>query len=458
MKRALALACLLVSSAPSWAVSPYDLFFRSESDAMLLGGGDVPGEITGRPEVDRPASLLETGRPVVRLDLCSQTPVQLTDDTGTLGRWHSDSVKLTLVQPVDERWAVGLQVETVDDSIWYDNAQSGYRIDAATDEYTVAGAYRISEDWTAAAGWTWGSLDASGRGEAVTDMLDLPADNPRWPTLSIDQHSFTLAASHRGDRFQGGALIGWSDPDATLRVTRDVYDYSAPMDSGTDWYEVWGGYRDGSDQWWAGLRDMQSDGSGSIFLGAGGRGDTSLNLSDQTFSVGWREETKRTITQAQIDWREADFATYEQGYAGLLPGISTDIYTFRGGGRTAVQSVRLGHQRALADCWSWAAAGGAHFADVNGRTVLKRITGIGSNPVVESESTVDDGTVQLWSLTLGLVYEREDLRVALTGTGGYAETNDAFDDAFTYGGDGPDEGGTSLEVEPLFTLGVEWHL
>lgn len=438
-------------------VSPYDLFFRSESDAMLLGGGDAPGEITGRPEVDRPTSLLETDRPMIRLDICSQTPLQLTDETGTIGRWHSDSVKLTLVQPVDERWTVGVQVETVDDSIWYDDGESSYRIGANTDDYTIGGACQISDDWTAAAAWTSGSLDGSGRGTAVADLLDLPDGNPRWPTLSIDQSSFTLAAGHKGERWQGGALVGWSDPDATLRVTRDIYDYSAPLDSGTDWYEIWGGYREGPDQWWAGLRDMQSDGTGTIFLGAGGRGDTNLDLSDRTLSLGWRHETRHTITQAQVDWRESSFATYEQGYAGLLPGISADIFTFRANGSAEIGSLRLGHQRHLAREWSWAIAGGAQIASVDEYSVLKRVRGLGSDPIVESEHRVEDGELRLWSMTLGLLYERDDFRVALTGTAGLAETNSAFDDAIDGGGPGG-EGATSLKVRPLYTASAEWRL
>jgi len=49
------LVCLIaLSGAPGMASSPADLFWRIEADAMAEGGADVPGQISLRPQVERP--------------------------------------------------------------------------------------------------------------------------------------------------------------------------------------------------------------------------------------------------------------------------------------------------------------------------------------------------------------------------------------------------------------------
>jgi hypothetical protein len=449
---------IIIVAAPAGAVSPYDLFFRSESDSMLMGGGDVPGDITDRPEPERPTSLLGVARPLVRLDLCSQTPVELSDATGTLGRWRSEVLTLSVVKPLNERWAVGIQAKTIDDSVWYEDGPDNYRLHSSEEAYALSGAYRVNRRWSVGGAYAWGELDGDARGSALAAALDLAPDTEQWPRLRLDDSNLTLAATFDDGRWSAGALRGWSDPRATLRVTRDVYNYTAPLDQGADWLEIWAGYREGADQWWALMRDRDSSGDGTIMLGAGGRGDTSLQLQDRAISAGWRRESGRTITQAQIDRRDSEFATYEQGYAGLLPGISADIYTLRASGNARIWSLRLGHQRHLAGDWSWAAAGGAHFAEVNTDSVLKRVSGLGRSPQVESEAHVEDGRVRLWSLTLGLLYDSGDFRASLTGTAGIAETNAQFADAIAGGGGaGGDRLPRNLDVHPLFTVAAEWR-
>ncbi len=455
MRALLVLVMTLILAGPVRAVSPYDLFFRAEADAMRMGGGDVPGDVIGRPELRRPTSLLASDAPLVRLDLCSQTPVQLTEDGTVLGRWRSDAAQLTLVQPLDERWTMGATIETIDDSIWYDEFDS-YRIDMREDSYTFAAACRLSDRWSAGATYRWGGLSGAGKGSAIAEWLDLPADNRKWPTLDIDENSVTVAAGYNTDEWAFGALRGWSEPSATLEVTRDVYDYTAPMDRGADWYELWGVRHCGADDWWASLRKLQSDGSGTIFLGAGGRGDTSLELRDRALSFGWRRESADTMTQAQIDIRKGEYSTYEQGYAGLLPGISADVFTLRSRGYARVRSLRLGHQRRLTGNLFWSAAAGAHVADVEQDSVLKRVSGLGSSPRVESESHLEGGQLRLWALTLGIEHRTQDLRILVTGTAGYVQLNDAFDDVVRQG---PDDGvRRRLEVQPLVTAAAEWRL
>ena len=456
MRLTLVAAAILAASA-AWAVSPYDLFFRSESDAMMLGGGDVPGEITGRADLDRPTSLLTADRPIVRLDLCSQTPLELSGESGSLGRWRSEVATLTYINPLGERWAVGVQAETVDDSIAHTDGPDHYRIGLDEQAYSVAGACRLSRNWTAAATLRWGDLSGSARGSSLPDLLSLPADRMRFPTLQLDEHSLTLAAGYESGDWQAGALWGRSEPDATLHVTRATYDYSAPMDQQADRYELWASHRSGADQCWALMRDMQSDGDGTIFLGAGGRGDTSLSLGDQTLSVGWRREGERSVTQVQFDRRDSDFATYDQGYAGLLPGISSEIHTLRASGSARIASLRVGHERQVARDWWVSLAGAAQLAEVEEDMVIRRVPGLAWPSVIEAESHVDGGELRLWSLTLGVAHESDDLRVALTGTAGFAETNSAFDDAIEGGGTGADGEHRTLDVRPLFTLSAEWR-
>lgn len=455
MKILFVIVAAIMLAAPAYAVSPYDLFFRSETDAMLRGGGDVPDDITGRPDLRHPTSLLHAERPMVRLDLCSQTPVELVREGEAVGRWRSDIATLSAVMPLqDGRWSAGLYATTIDDSVWYESGDQEWRLDLDEQRWGVGVAYQVDPTWRAGISCTSGELTGSAGGAALAEMLSLTPGDERWPGINSDSTNLTLGASGTSGPWQFGAQHNWSEPDATLSVRRDVYDYAAPMQLSGHGSEAWVSYHQGRDRWWASWRESCSSGEGTIMLGVAGRGDTSADLHDRSVAIGWRHEADGQLTQLQIDRRDSSFATYDQGYAGVLPGLTSDIYTLRAGASSRINSLRIAHQRHLWRSISVAAAASAHYADVEADLHIRRVPGFATPPITNSEVALDGGRVKLWALTLGIIHEDERLRASLSGTAGIAETNEAFDSTIE-GGDG-DGGGGSLKVRPLFTAALEW--
>ncbi|MGC9317733.1 MAG: hypothetical protein ACP5KN_06845 [Armatimonadota bacterium] len=454
--------CLaLAVVAPAAAASPYDLFFHTETDAAALGGADLPGEITGRPDLRRPTSLLESRAPRVRLDACSQTPLRLSNQSGVIGRWQSDSYRLELTHPLFEaqdRWVLGAAVTDVSDDIWYAREPQEYRLRSSQRRYALGLATELHAGWRVGATYSSGELAGSARGSDVAALLDLPRDSTDWPALRSDAEQVVLGVSGVSGAWEWGALRGWSRPSASLHVTRDIYSYSAPMGLDGRWVEGWVSMGDGPHRWYLLGREGGSSGEGSIMLGAAGRGDASFSTDERVLAVGWRQELGGRTRQAQIDWRESEFATYEQGYAGLLPGISDDVYTVRAGGRIGILSVRCGQRWPIADRWSCALAGTAHYAAVDADAVTKRVPGLGSQPVVEGERHIAGGRLRLWSIAMGLTYEDGDMTASLTGTAGYGEVSRHFREALESGGE-PGEGpGNHLEPRPFITAAIEWRL
>ncbi|MGD9496527.1 MAG: hypothetical protein AB7Y46_09470 [Armatimonadota bacterium] len=457
---AIVASALLLAVAPACALSPYDLFFRSEANAMLLGGGDMPGDLQGQPDLRRPTTLLQLERPVARLDVCSQTPLELTSAQGTRGRWRSHLVRAAWLSPLgeDERWALAVELGMVKDAIGSAGQDDALRAQIDGHSACVAAACRPAEGWRAGAAYSWGASEGSARGTTVAELLDLPEDAPRWPTIDVEDRALVLSLAEDDGPWQWAVLAGRSDPAATLMVRRARYDYSAPMEAGARWQEAWVGHRQGRVQWWALARDYHASGDGSIYLGAVGRGDVRFSADDRSLALGLRIEDRRATTQAQVDWRTSRFSTGLQGYAGLLPGISTDVHTLSAGARAHIGSIRLGHTRHLAGNWSWALSTSAHRAELGADAVIRRMSGLGSNPITEAEAHLTGGELRLWALTAGLVYADEHLRAILTGTAGLAQTNTALE-GFLDGedGDGADGAGRRLRVRPLITSSLEWR-
>src|SRR5690606_10249720 len=84
----LLLICLIaLSGAPGKASSPADLFWRLEADAMAEGGADVPGQISLRPQLERPASLPAAGDGGFRIGNADYAPIRLSRGGRLVGRW-----------------------------------------------------------------------------------------------------------------------------------------------------------------------------------------------------------------------------------------------------------------------------------------------------------------------------------------------------------------------------------
>ena len=67
--------------------------------------------------------------------------------------------------------------------------------------------------------------------------------------------------------------------------------------------------------------------------------------------AGWRRRGGHGTRQLVVDWRQSSFSTYDQGYAGLWPGLGADVYGLRSDGKLATTSLRYGVQRDLGPHW-----------------------------------------------------------------------------------------------------------
>jgi len=141
------LAAVLALFPNPAAASPYSLFLQLDSPALAEGGADVPGQITGRPQVRRPTSLAVADRPLVQVDYTSQTPVILKRDGVRSAAWHSRLLPVQYVTPLRETppeslWTVGLQLGKADNDISYDLLAESYSISTDSDSYALSLAYQ----------------------------------------------------------------------------------------------------------------------------------------------------------------------------------------------------------------------------------------------------------------------------------------------------------------------------
>jgi len=202
------LAAALALLTNQATASPYSLFLQLDSPSLVEGGADVPGQITGRPQVRRPTSLSAADRPLLQVDYTSQTPVILKRDGTRPGAWHSKLLSAQYVTPLREAppeslWTVGLELGKADNNISYDLLAESYSISADSDSYALSLAYQLNDDWRAGAGCTWIDSAANARGPAVATYLGLPPDTSSWPGVSSEATRYVLGVSRSTPKWQG---------------------------------------------------------------------------------------------------------------------------------------------------------------------------------------------------------------------------------------------------------------
>ncbi len=456
---------VLVSGAgrPARAASPYDLFLRADTAALANGGGDVPGQITGQPQMRRPTSLPETDRAVVRLDYCSQTPLVLKREGATIGEWRSNALDAQYILPVgrsahESAWTLGLQRRTTDDDIWYNFEDEAYALCSSSSQFAAALAYTSQRRWRAGAAYNWGEVNATAQGASVAEILDLSGGTTDWPRLCSDARAYTVGLSWATPRWEWGVQYDASDPHHSLYVTRDDSHYTAPTLTTSQRTEVYLARHRGSETYFLTGYDYNSRSSGPILLGALGRGDIRLSTEDLSVGIGWRADHGSWVEHLQLDWRDSCVGGYAQGYEGLLPGILGDVYTLRADVDVSTVSLRYSYQRPIAGNWSWLSAASAHRSKLTGNWRLRRSEGIGQDPETMSEAHITGGRLHLLALTLGLSYDSDRCTASFAYTGGYADVNDAFKGIVGDGDGGAGGPSTKLKPNPIATFSVEYRL
>ena len=408
----------------------------------------------------RPTSLPETGRAVVRLDYCSQSPLVLEREGATIGRWRSDVLSEQFILPVgrpahESAWTLGLQRRTTDDDIWYDFEDKAYALRSSSRQFAAALAYASQRNWRAGVAYNWGEVNATVPGASVAEILDLPVGTTDWPRLRSDARAYTVGLSWATPRWEWGVQYDASDPHHSFYVTRKNSHYTASTLTTSQRTEAYLARHQGSETYFLTGYGYNSRSSGPILLGALSRGDIRLSTENSSVAIGWRADHGSRVEHLQLDWRDSCVEGYAQGYEGLLPGILGDIYTLRADVDVSTVSLRYSYQRPLAGNWSWLSAASAHRSKLTGNWRLRRSEGIGQDPETLSEAHITGGRLRLLALTLGLIYDSDRCTASVACTGGYAEVNDAFKGLFG-GGEGGAEGpSTKLKPNPVVTLSVE---
>jgi len=452
-----------VAQAPARADSPADLFWDMDTFSLAEGGADIPGHITGRPQVRRPTSLPLSKGPRVRWNQSKQTPLALERGPVTIGTWDTDILWQECVLPVgrsgkQSRWTIGLENLRIDDTIWYQHGEDDYHVSLTNHRRMVGLAYEAGSEWVIGALYGWGKTDAIASGASLADHLDLPAGSTDWPCVTSDVKEYTVAVSRTLNEWEWGLQHTWADPHQTMRVTRATYHYTAPIRSGTRRTEAYVAYRKGAETFFASGWEYKSHGSGTILLGATGRGDTRLDLEDSSVAIGWRKSRGRATQQLVLDWRGTKLDTYNQGYAGLLPGISADVYSLRGTADISTFSLRYGRQIPVGGNWTLLSGLSASHSKTDANARLRCSQGIGRDPKTIGEYKVDGGLLRMLSLSLGVAYETDRCRAAFTYTGGYATVNDAFKIHKPEPEEPPAPGPSNrLQPEYFMTLSMEYY-
>lgn len=458
----LAMWLIVLSGAPGRASSPADLFWRIEADAMAEGGADVPGQISLRPQVERPASLPAAGDGGLRISSADYAPIRLSRGEDQVGRWDCAAsgveVFLPLSPPGDTGWTLGLQQVNSTDDVWFYESSSAldaaadYQLRMETSSQMVGVAYRDRSGLTLAAARRWGTSSGSARGSRLAEALDLTNDTS-WPAVETEFTDHIVAGSLAIGEWECGVQRTWSEPRTAMQLTRKSYKYSAPMESdgaGTEGYIAW---RRGPESYFATLSDEKSASSGTILMGAVGRGDVSLETRDRSFMLGWRRGEGRRLRQLVLDRRVSSMGSRAQGYTGVLPGISSDVYTLRLGYDVSTVSARYAYRRPLAGNFDVLAAAALQYSNVDAQFRIRRARGFWSNPKTVTEYAVDEGIVRMFALALGVGYEDGNCSASFVCTGGLAGASEIVTDP----SDEPSEE-PSLQLQPdlFFTFRLDY--
>lgn len=452
---AAALMVALPSSAP--AASPTALFWQLDGPSLVDGGADVPGQISGTPQVQRPTSLGAATRSRLRVDYTSQSPLAIRQEGATVAGWDSSVLSTQLCLPLGggsrpSRWHLGLLRRDSSDTVSYRQGDSDLALRVASDLTALGGSYEMGS------GWTWGALvgtasaDGSAAGATLRELLDLPQGSAQWPSLVSDTRSYSLALSRRHANLGYGLQYDWSTPDQTLRLTRDNLSYVAPMTASAHGWEAYLDLCRGRDVYFLAAASHSESSDGSIYVGLAGRGDVQWATDDRRLTAGWRRRGTRATRQWVLDWRQSSLNTYDQGYAGLWPGLGTDVYALRSSGEITTTSVRYGLRRELGPQWSLLSGFSLQRAQIEATARLRQSQGIGGTPLTRFERRVDNGRMWLLAVTLGAGYQSGDWRAMFSYTGAYAEVNDAFSDL---GEPRPDEPGGQLRAQGFWTMYFE---
>ncbi len=429
------LAAALALPGSQATASPYSLFLRLEANALAEGGADVPGQVTGRPQVRRPTSLTAADRPLVLVDYTSQTPVIVKRDGTRPGAWHSRLLSVQYVTPLriasqDSPWTVGLQLRKAENNISYDLLAESYSISADSDSYALSLAYQFNDDWQVGAGCAWTDSAAEARGPAVADYLGL--DDSNWPGLSSEATRYVVGVSHSTPKWQWGLQYDWSAPRQRLRVTADSDDYGLSLSGDQHRLEAYLARPKGSETYFLAGWNQKADTAGTFALGLTGMAEIAAAAQDSSLIAGWRKAEGLRGQQLTLDWRRTEFFTDNHAYTGLVSDPANEMAGLLADADVSTYSLRYGRQDPLSSRFTLFSSLTVHRALCDGNLLLRLSPEEGEDPETIAEYHIADGRLYLYTISVGLNYQTDDYRAALTYTSGYANADEAFKHQASY--------------------------
>jgi hypothetical protein len=222
--------------------------------------------------------------------------------------------------------------------------------------------------------------------------------------------------------------------------------------------EAYAAVHRGPDTYFATGADFRSESEGTVLLGLAARGDLAFTTADSSLGAGWRRVRGARTTHVELDWRRNRLTTADQGYAGLLPGLLSDLYTVRADARASTLSLRGGCERELTRRLRLLSGLSVHRSVLDGNWRLRRVRGLGRDPETVSEHHLSNGVLAMVGLSLGLAYQDSHWRCVLTGTGAYGAINSALKNLFRHE-PSPTPGGPSrrFRPQPIVALTAEYR-
>jgi len=161
-------------------------------------------------------------------------------------------------------------------------------------------------------------------------------------------------------------------------------------------------------------------------LGLTGMAEIGAAAKDRSLIAGWRKAEGRRGQQLTLDWRNIGFSTDNHAYTGLVPDPTNEMAGLGADADISTYSLRYGRQDPLSSRFALLSSLTVHRALCDGNLLVRFSPEEGEDPETIAEYHIADGRLYLYAISVGLNYQTDDYRAALTYTSGYANADEAL--------------------------------
>lgn len=446
---------LILAGAPARAFSAADLYARTDSASLMEGGADLPGQITGRPDVGQPTSLGLAEQPTVRLD-SSSLATGLRWGGNQVGSWDDRQFRAQFWSPLgrsggDHNWVVGMETERAYDDVGLTAVGAGALFHLSSTPSTLSVAYRGLSGWTLGGSYGGGDNELDLNGQALKALLP-SSIGPILPVFTLKATQVTLGADYRHREWEYGAQWSGGHPGASFRLGKPsglalALDLPALHVGRTQAYVV---HFHGREKFFLSGWSGYTDDNGSFSAGVSGLGAGGVSVRDADLAVGWRRQGRYHRSMWTLDRRCSEL---DLGGQGKLSGGRQA--TLSAQARLTTWSLRYGYRRTYRSGLLWGIGAAAQSSRVTAEMGLR---GGGLPP---TSLSVPGHSLEMLAATPGVGYQNRRVEVLAACTVALLQSDD-FDTVATLGKVGPlaassptDPASSALpvlETHPLWSL------